>query len=85
MAAATLVSVGQVNHIIDEVVEASRQIVPGENLGAVISQSAKQRIEGYITEAIEQGATILLDGRDTDRTPHLHYLSYPLYGRKLRL
>ena len=65
MAAATLVAVGQVNHIIDEVVEASRQIVPGENLGAVISQSAKQRIEGYITEAIEQGATALLDGRDT--------------------
>ncbi|HCK70063.1 MAG TPA: methylmalonate-semialdehyde dehydrogenase (CoA acylating) [Planctomycetaceae bacterium] len=65
MAAATLVAVGQVNHIIDEVVEASRQIVPGDNLGAVISQSAKQRIEGYITEAIEQGATALLDGRDT--------------------
>lgn len=65
MAAATLVAVGDVEHVIDEVVEASRQIIPGQNLGAVISEDAKQRIEGYITEAIEQGATPLLDGRDT--------------------
>ena len=40
-------------------------LVPGKNLGAVISEKAKTRIEGYITDAVEQGATILLDGRGT--------------------
>jgi malonate-semialdehyde dehydrogenase (acetylating)/methylmalonate-semialdehyde dehydrogenase len=35
------------------------------DLGAVISASAKSSIEQYITEAEEQGATVLLDGRNT--------------------
>ncbi len=65
MAAATMVAVGDVNHIVDKVVEQSKALVPGQNLGAVISEKAKTRIEGYITEAVEQGATLLLDGRDT--------------------
>ena len=63
MAAATMVAVGEVNHIVSRVVEESRNLVPGQNLGAVISASAKERIESYITEAVEQGATVLLDGR----------------------
>lgn len=65
MAAATMVAVGDVNHIVSRVVEESRNLVPGQNLGAVISASAKERIEGYIAEAEEQGATVLLDGRGT--------------------
>ncbi len=65
MAAATMVAVGDVNHVVDKVVEQSKALVPGQNLGAVISEEAKTRIEGYITEAVEQGATLLLDGRDT--------------------
>ena len=65
MAAATMVAVGNVDHIVNKVVEQSMTLVPGKNLGAVISEKAKTRIEGYITEAVEQGATILLDGRGT--------------------
>ena len=65
MAAATMVAVGDVKHVVDKVVEQSKALVPGQNLGAVISEEAKTRIEGYITEAVEQGATLLLDGRDT--------------------
>ena len=65
MAAATMVAVGNVDHIVDKVVEQSMTLVPGKNLGAVISEKAKTRIEGYITDAVEQGATILLDGRGT--------------------
>ena len=65
MAAATMVAVGNVDHIVNKVVEQSMTLVPGKNLGAVISEKAKTRIEGYITDAVEQGATILLDGRDT--------------------
>ena len=63
MAASVMVGVDKVQHIIDKMVEDAKKIVPGENLGSVISASAKERIEGYITAAERAGATILLDGR----------------------
>jgi malonate-semialdehyde dehydrogenase (acetylating)/methylmalonate-semialdehyde dehydrogenase len=63
MAASAMVAVGEVDHIIHKIVEEAQKIIPGENLGAVISKESKDRIEKYITEAEEQGATILLDGR----------------------
>ena len=65
MAASAMLGVGNVDHIIDNICEEARKIVPGENLGAVISQESKKRIEGYITEAEQQGAKILVDGRNT--------------------
>ena len=65
MAAATMLAVGDVDHIVEQVVEQSKALIPGENLGAVISASAKSSIEKHITEAEEQGATVLLDGRNT--------------------
>lgn len=70
MAAASMVGVGPVDHIVGALVEEAKKIIPGENLGSVISQAAKERIEGYITEAEEQGATILLDGRNTTVKGH---------------
>lgn len=63
MAASAMVAVGQSDHIIEKVCEEARKIVPGKNLGAVISKQAKERIERYITEAEQQGAKILVDGR----------------------
>jgi len=63
MAASVMVGVDAVQHIIDRMVEEAKKIVPGENLGSVISLEAKERIEGYITEAEAQGARILVDGR----------------------
>lgn len=63
MAASAMLAVGEVDGIIAKVCEEAKKIVPGENLGAVISKEAKQRIEGYITEAEQQGAKILVDGR----------------------
>jgi len=38
--------------------------VAGDSLGAVINKASKERIERYITEAEEQGAKILVDGRN---------------------
>lgn len=64
MAASAMVGVGDVDHIIDKICEEARKIVPGENLGAVISKESKERIEKYITEAEKQGAKILVDGRN---------------------
>ena len=63
MAASAMVGVGDIDHIIEKICEEARRIVPGRNLGAVISAEAKQRIERYITEAEQQGAKVLVDGR----------------------
>lgn len=63
MAASAMVAVGPVDHIVKRLVDESKKIIPGKNLGAVISKAAKERIERYITEAEQQGASILLDGR----------------------
>jgi malonate-semialdehyde dehydrogenase (acetylating)/methylmalonate-semialdehyde dehydrogenase len=64
MAASAMVGVGSVDHIIDKICDEARKIIPGENLGAVISKGSKERIEKYITEAEQQGAKILVDGRN---------------------
>ncbi|MES1214798.1 MAG: CoA-acylating methylmalonate-semialdehyde dehydrogenase [Bacteroidota bacterium] len=63
MAASAMVGVGNVDHIIDKICDEARKIVPGKNLGAVINKESKERIEKYITEAEQQGAKILVDGR----------------------
>ncbi len=64
MAASAMVAVGQVDHIISKICDEARKVVPGKNLGAVIDRQAKERIERYITEAEQQGAKILVDGRN---------------------
>ncbi len=65
MAASVMVGVDDIQHIIDKMIEESKSIIPGDNLGSVISAEAKERIESYITEAEAQGAKILVDGRNT--------------------
>jgi malonate-semialdehyde dehydrogenase (acetylating) / methylmalonate-semialdehyde dehydrogenase len=63
MAASAMIAVGAVDHIVKRLCVEARKIVPGKNLGPVISKQAKERIERYITEAEQQGAKILVDGR----------------------
>jgi malonate-semialdehyde dehydrogenase (acetylating) / methylmalonate-semialdehyde dehydrogenase len=65
MAASAMVGVGNVDHIIAKICDEARKIIPGVNLGAVINKASKDRIEKYITEAEQQGAKILVDGRNT--------------------
>ena len=64
MAASAMIAVGQTDHIIEKMVQEAKNVVPGKNLGSVISKAAKERIEGYITQAEKDGAKILLDGRN---------------------
>jgi malonate-semialdehyde dehydrogenase (acetylating)/methylmalonate-semialdehyde dehydrogenase len=64
MAASAMVGVGKVDHIINRMCDEARKIIPGKNLGAIISAKAKERIENYITEAEAEGAKILVDGRN---------------------
>lgn len=63
MAASVMMAVGQTDHIIERMVKLVRGMVPGTHIGPVISREAKQRIEGYITEAEQMGAKVLVDGR----------------------
>ncbi|HMK28022.1 MAG TPA: CoA-acylating methylmalonate-semialdehyde dehydrogenase [Chitinophagaceae bacterium] len=65
MAASAMIGVGNVDSIVDKICEEARKIIPGENLGAVISKESKERIERYIGEAERDGAKILVDGRNT--------------------
>ncbi len=64
MAASAMVAVGSVDHIIEKICIEAGKLVAGKTLGAVISRSSKERIERYITEAEQQGAKILVDGRN---------------------
>lgn len=64
MAASAMVAVGPIDHIVQKIVDEARKVVPGKNLGSVITKAAQERIERYITDAEAQGAKVLLDGRN---------------------
>lgn len=63
MAASAMLGVGKIDSIINKIASKAKTIVAGKNLGAVISEEAKIRIEKYIEEAEKSGAKIILDGR----------------------
>jgi len=64
MAASAMVGVGPIDHIVAKICEEAKKIIPGKNLGSVITKEAKEKIERYITEAEKAGAKILVDGRN---------------------
>lgn len=64
MAASAMIAVGDSDHIIDKICDEVKKIIPGKNLGAVINKTSKDNIEKYITEAEQQGAKVLVDGRN---------------------
>jgi malonate-semialdehyde dehydrogenase (acetylating)/methylmalonate-semialdehyde dehydrogenase len=65
MAASVMVAVSATDHIIDRMTEIARAIVPGRDIGPVISAGAKERIIRYIDEAEADGARVIVDGRRT--------------------
>ncbi len=64
MAASAMVAVGEMDLIVSKICAEAKKIIPGKNLGSVISKEAKDRIERYITEAENAGAKVLVDGRN---------------------
>jgi malonate-semialdehyde dehydrogenase (acetylating)/methylmalonate-semialdehyde dehydrogenase len=65
MAASVMVAVSATDHVIARMVEIAKAMVPGKDIGPVISAEAKARITSYINEAEAQGAKVLVDGRGT--------------------
>jgi len=63
MAAANVVAVGEVDHIIEAVVAEARKLVVGKDMGAITSQQAVDRIRSYIDGAEKSGADVVVDGR----------------------
>lgn len=63
MAASVMVAVGDVKHIIDKLCAETRKVIPGKNLGPIISKESREKIISYINRAEQMGATILVDGR----------------------
>ncbi len=63
MASSLMVAVGPVQHIIDAMVVAAKNIQVGKDMGTIVSAEAVTRITRYIDEAERQGAKVLVDGR----------------------
>jgi malonate-semialdehyde dehydrogenase (acetylating)/methylmalonate-semialdehyde dehydrogenase len=76
MAASVMVAVSDTDRIIARMVQIASAMVPGKDIGPVISREAMERITRYIEEAVAQGAKVLVDGRNA-RVPgreHGYYI-----------
>lgn len=69
MALSTAIFVGEAKEWIPELAEISKTLTPGcgmtegSDLGPLISQESKARVEHLISSGVEEGADLLLDGR----------------------
>lgn len=69
MALSTVIFVGETKNWLPEIVEKARKLKVGSGLdistdvGPLISKESKARVEHLIAAGVEDGATLLLDGR----------------------
>lgn len=63
MAASLLVAIGDVDHLIDDIVERAASVRLGHDMGAIIDHAARERLERDVQRAVDEGATLRLDGR----------------------
>ncbi len=68
MAASVMIAVGDVESIVEGVIEKARSMRLGPDMGALIDQAARERLHAGIAKAEQDGAKIVLDGRK-DRMP----------------
>jgi malonate-semialdehyde dehydrogenase (acetylating)/methylmalonate-semialdehyde dehydrogenase len=64
MAGSVMLAVSETDHIVGKLVEQARSLVPGRDIGPVISREARDRISRSIDQAVSAGANLLLDGRN---------------------
>ena len=65
MAGSVMLAVSNTDHLIHRTVEYARGLMPGRDIGPVITREARERIIRSIDEAVAAGATLLLDGRQS--------------------
>ncbi len=66
MAASLLVAVGDVDHLIDAIVERASRMQLGRDMGALIDRAALERVSAAIAQAASEGAVLRLDGRGVE-------------------
>ena len=71
MAASLMVAVGDVEPLIERIVQRASRIELGKDMGAIIDRSALDRLHEAIDKGVAEGATLRLDGRGT--TPPASY------------
>lgn len=64
MAASVLLAVGNVDAILNDIIAGAKKVRLGEDMGAIISKAAMDRINGYINDAEKRGAKVVVDGRN---------------------
>jgi malonate-semialdehyde dehydrogenase (acetylating)/methylmalonate-semialdehyde dehydrogenase len=64
MAAAVMVAVGDVDHIITEISRQAREMTTGTDMGAITNKASVTRINNYIANAESLGAKVIVDGRN---------------------
>ncbi|MBI3591626.1 MAG: CoA-acylating methylmalonate-semialdehyde dehydrogenase [Candidatus Melainabacteria bacterium] len=71
LAGSVILGVGDASHIIEkEIVKLANQakvgngLDPSSNIGPLISEDARKRVKGLIQSAIDEGAKVLVDGRE---------------------
>jgi len=85
MALSTLVLVGEARSWLPDIVEKAKQLKvnagfeEGADLGPVISPQSKERIESLIQSGVDEGATLLLDGRGykPEKYPNGNFVRLP--------
>lgn len=78
LAGSVVVTVGEAHQrVVERLVEDARALRIGDGLdeqvdvGPLVSEAQRQRVEGYIETGIREGATLLLDGRNPELPPGL--------------
>jgi malonate-semialdehyde dehydrogenase (acetylating) / methylmalonate-semialdehyde dehydrogenase len=66
MAGSVMLAVSETDHIVRQLAEHARSLVPGRDIGPVISREARDRISRSVDQAVAAGATLLLDGRNVE-------------------
>ena len=64
MAASLMVAVGDVDELVDAIVERASKVQLGVDMGALIDDAATKRLTEAVAIAEKEGATVRLDGRD---------------------
>jgi malonate-semialdehyde dehydrogenase (acetylating)/methylmalonate-semialdehyde dehydrogenase len=63
MAGSVMLALSGTDAVVQRLVEHARAMTIGKDIGPLISGEAKERIVGYVDEAVSAGARLLLDGR----------------------
>jgi malonate-semialdehyde dehydrogenase (acetylating)/methylmalonate-semialdehyde dehydrogenase len=87
MASSVLVLVGESSQLLDRVREAASNLRlgngldPNTQMGPLINRDHKKRVDNYVQTGIEEGATLLLDGRGAgvQELPHGHFMGATIF------